>query len=77
MEIFLCKNNYQELKNIASKIIYLEEGQIDYIISKDYYQAKLKDDFKYERIERDQEDVQMIEENKKTECEEQDKNSAE
>ncbi len=56
MDLFLGKTNFQELKQIAANINFLEDGQVDYIISKDYYQGKLKGEFNYQRVEKEDED---------------------
>ena len=53
VELFMGRQNFQELRQIAQSIIYLEENQIDFVISKDYYEAKSKNDFSYKRVEQE------------------------
>lgn len=56
LEEFMDVKNYDELLKQSKEIIDLEESQVDFICQKDYYEAKQKDEFFYERILKENQD---------------------
>jgi len=50
LEQFFGVQNYMELKTISGELVYLMEEQIEVICSKDYYDAKMNNDFSFQRV---------------------------
>jgi hypothetical protein len=47
LEKFFLINNYAEMKAVSADLVYLLEEQIEVICTKDYYDAKLNNEFSF------------------------------
>lgn len=67
LEEFFNYPKYSELLKISREFNDLEDPQIDFILSKDYYEGKAKNEFEYNQLveEQDEEDKKSEEEEKK------------
>lgn len=56
LEDFLNYQSYGNTVKTSRDINFLEESQVDFICSRDYYEGKLKGEFQYSRIVKNEEE---------------------